>query len=253
MSKIRIWVALILGLSIIITACILGNAFKNRNTADDTINVVGLGTVDFESDEIVWSGSFQVKTMDAKEAYSRIMADKEQVKAFFMAKGFTEAEFSFGGANIDKVFRTVTTKNDNSYESRSESIFDGYQATQRVTFSAKKNPALMAKIESVSDQTSELINSGIEFNSAQIQYTYSALPDLKHSLIESATEDAKDRAMKIIKKAKGSRGKLKNASMGVFQITGVGSNEEDSYGGNFDVYNKMKTARITVRLTYNLD
>ena len=201
MSKIRIWVAAILGLSIIITATILGSAFKNRNTADDTINVVGLGTIDFESDEIAWSGSFQAKTMDAKEAYSRIMADREQVKAFFISKGFTEAEFSFGGANIEKSFRTVSTKNDNSYETKTESIFDGYLATQKVTFTAKKNPALMAKIEAVADQTSELINSGIEFNSAQIQYTYSALPSLKHDLIESATEDAKDRATKIIKTA----------------------------------------------------
>jgi len=46
---------------------------------------------------------------------------------------------------------------------------------------------------------------------------------------------------------------LKDASMGVFQITGKGSIEEDSYGGNFDTYSKFKTARITVRLTYNLE
>ena len=47
--------------------------------------------------------------------------------------------------------------------------------------------------------------------------------------------------------------KLKEASMGVFQITGKNSVEEDSYGGNNDTYNKEKTARITVRLTYELD
>ena len=41
--------------------------------------------------------------------------------------------------------------------------------------------------------------------------------------------------------------------MGVFQITGQGSTEEDSYGGNFDIYSKNKTARITVRLEYELD
>jgi hypothetical protein len=41
--------------------------------------------------------------------------------------------------------------------------------------------------------------------------------------------------------------------MGVFQITGTGSVEEDSYGGNNDIYSKNKTARITVRLEYILD
>ncbi|GAB4092816.1 hypothetical protein GCM10028786_17430 [Flaviaesturariibacter terrae] len=111
----------------------------------------------------------------------------------------------------------------------------------------------MKKIEHVVDQTSELINSGIEFDGNPIQYTYSDLASLKHNLIENASQDARERAQKIVHTANGSLGKLKDASMGVFQITGKGSIEEDSYGGNNDTYSKNKTARITVRLTYILD
>jgi hypothetical protein len=76
---------------------------------------------------------------------------------------------------------------------------------------------------------------------------------LKQSLIEKATKDASERANKIVNTADGDLGKLKNASMGVFQITGQGSTEDDSYGGNFDTYSKNKTARITVRLEYELE
>lgn len=72
-------------------------------------------------------------------------------------------------------------------------------------------------------------------------------------MIENATKDANERAAKIVKTANGSLGKLKKATMGVFQITGQGSTEEDSYGGNNDTYSKNKTARITVRLEYVLD
>ena len=79
------------------------------------------------------------------------------------------------------------------------------------------------------------------------------MSSLKQSLIENATKDANERASKIVKTADGSLGKLKSASMGVFQITGQGSTEEDSYGGNNDTYSKNKTARITVRLEYILD
>ena len=111
----------------------------------------------------------------------------------------------------------------------------------------------MKKIEDVSSKTSELINSGIELTSNAIQYTYSDLPSLKQSLIESATRDAKERAIKIIETANGKLGKLKNASMGVFQITGQGSTEDYSYGGIYDTYSKNKTARITVRLEYELN
>ncbi|MCZ8229533.1 SIMPL domain-containing protein [Flavobacterium sp.] len=135
----------------------------------------------------------------------------------------------------------------------SEQVFDGYEATQNITFLAKKNPDLMRRIEDVSSKTSELINSGIELTSNSIQYTYSNLPSLKQSLIEKATKDANERAVKIVKTAEGSLGKLKSASMGVFQITGQGSTAEDSYGGNNDTFSKNKTARITVRLEYVLN
>jgi len=243
---------IIIGLAIIITALILGNAFKNRNAKQDTISVIGLGTKDFVSDEIYWSGNFAAKAMDAKDAYNLITADKAKVKQFFLSKGFKETEIIFSGVNFDKSYRTVTIEGENN-TTKSESIFDGYTATQTISFSSKKNPELMKKIETVIDQTAELINSGIQFNPNQVQYTFSDLPSLKHDLIEKATQDAKERAQKIVKTGKGDMGKLKDASMGVFQITGKGSVEEDSYGGTNDTYSKDKTARITVRLAYILD
>ncbi len=76
---------------------------------------------------------------------------------------------------------------------------------------------------------------------------------ISFGIIEKATNDANERAVKIVKTAEGSLGKLKSASMGVFQITGQGSTAEDSYGGNNDTFSKNKTARITVRLEYVLN
>ncbi|WP_312902867.1 SIMPL domain-containing protein [Chryseobacterium taichungense] len=244
--------SLIIGAAIVITALILGSSFKNRNLKQDTISVTGLGSKDFLSDEISWSGSFDASAFDAKEAYNIISQDKEKVKAFFYSKGFKSGEFTFGGVNFSRSFRTVTTKESDGTE-KSEDIFDGYKATQTVFFRAKKNPTLMKKIESVIDKTAELINSGVQFEPSSPQYTYSDLASLKHNLIEAGAKDARQRAEKIVKSADGDLGKLKDASMGVFQITAKGSTDEDSYGGNFDTSSKEKSARITVRLTYNLD
>ena len=250
----RLKSTLVIGVSIIITALILGTAFKNRNENLDTISVVGLGTTDFVSDEILWSGSFATKSFDIKEAYNKMISDQKIVSDFFLSKGFKKEEFTFGAVQFNKRFREVRIENpENVYQTKYEQVFDGYEATQTITFSAKKNPDLMKRIEEVSSKTSELINSGIELTSNSIQYTYSNLPNLKHSLIEKASKDASERAQKIVKTADGSLGKLKSASMGVFQITGQGSTEEDSYGGNNDTYSKNKTARITVRLEYILD
>lgn len=246
--------SIIIGIAIIITAWILGKSFQNRNQNLDSISVIGLGTKDFVSDEILWSGSFTTTSFDIKTAYNKIVSDQKIVSDFFLGKGFKSNEFSFGAVNFQKKFKEIRSENnENSYQTRYEQVFDGYEATQTITFSAKKNPSLMKRIEAVSGKTSELVNSGIELSSNSVQYTFSGLSSLKQSLIEKATKDANERATKIVKTADGDLGKLKRASMGVFQITGQGSTEEDSYGGINDTYSKNKTARITVRLEYELD
>jgi len=245
---------LVIGVSVIISVVALGTAFKNRNENLDTISVIGLGTKDFVSDEILWSGSFTTKSIDIKEAYNKMISDQKTVSNFFLSKGFKREEFTFGAVQFNKRFREIRTESsDGAYQTKYEQLFDGYEATQTISFSAKKNPELMKRIEEVSSKTSELINSGIELSSNSIQYTYSDLPSLKHSLIQKASKDASERAQKIVITADGDLGKLKSASMGVFQITGQGSTEEDSYGGNNDTYSKNKTARITVRLEYELE
>ena len=245
---------LLISLAIILSAWILGSAFKKRNENLDTISVIGLGTKDFVSDEILWTGSFTTNSLDIKTAYTKIVTDQKIVTNFFINKGFNSKEFSFGAVNFQKKYKEIRKENPNNSDlNQIEQVFDGYEATQTIIFSAKKNPEMMRKIESVSNKTSELINSGIELSSNSIQYTYSNLPSLKQSLIEKATKDASERANKIVNTAYGKIGKLKNASMGVFQITGQGSTEEDSYGGINDTYSKNKTARITVRLEYELE
>lgn len=250
-SKIKS--SIIIGIAIVVTAFILGQSFKKRNENLDSISVIGLGTKDFVSDEILWSGRFATNSMDIKTAYSKIISDQKIVSNFFIGKGFKPNEFSFGAVNFQKKFREIRTVNAENGYVNAEQVFNGYEATQSISFSAKKNPQLMKRIEEVSSKTSELINSGIELTSNSIQYTYSDLPSLKQSLIEKATKDANERANKIVNTADGDLGKLKGANMGVFQITGQGSTEEDSYGGNNDTFSKNKTARITVRLEYNLD
>lgn len=252
MNNQNVFKSLIIGLSVLLSALVLGNAFKKRNATLDSISVVGLGAKQFTSDEILFSGSYSVKAMDAKEAYAQMLADKEKVQRFFINKGFQAKEINFSGVSFEKSYRTLIIETGND-ETKSEQIFDGYIAKQNISLTSKKNPELMQRIEAVADQTAELINSGIEFNPNAVQYTYSDLPSLKHDLIVKATQDAKERADKIIKTAEGKRGKLKTASMGVFQITGEGSDEEDSSGGNNDIYSKQKSARITVRLEYELE
>jgi hypothetical protein len=44
--------------------------------------------------------------------------------------------------------------------------------------------------------------------------------------------------------------KLRNADMGIFQITARNSGEDLSWGGTFNTSSKEKTARITIKASY---
>ena len=98
-----------------------------------------------------------------------------------------------------------------------------------------------------------MIESGIEFNSSPPSYYYTKLSELKVDLLAKASADAKQRAETIAKNAGSSLGKIKKATMGVFQITGQNSNEDYSYGGAFNTSAKNKTASITVKIDFAVE
>ena len=71
-------------------------------------------------------------------------------------------------------------------------------------------------------------------------------------MLKEASEDAYNRAGVIAEGSKSSLGKLDRSSMGVFQIVGLNSDEDYSWGGSFNTSSKMKTASITVSATYSI-
>ena len=47
-------------------------------------------------------------------------------------------------------------------------------------------------------------------------------------------------------------GKLKQSTMGIFQIVAQNSSEEYSWGGSYNTSSKKKTASVTVKLQYGV-
>jgi hypothetical protein len=237
--------SLIIGLTIIITAFILTNAYRNRHSASNSISVTGLGSKDFVSDLIVWSGYFVKRSLVLKEAYAQLDKDRETIKTYLVGKGVKQENIVFSAVEIEKEYETV-------YEGpnyRSKSVFSGYRLSQTVTIESNE----VDKIEDISRQVTELINTGVEFYSNAPQYYYTKLAELKIEMIAEATRDANERATKIAENARAKVGKLKDATMGVFQIVAQNSSEEYSWGGSFNTSSKRKSASITVRLEYEVD
>jgi hypothetical protein len=236
---------IILSIAVVMSAYLFSNAFKNRNQSNNTISVTGLGKTDFVSDLIVWSGSFSKKSSTLKEAYTSLDADREKIKSYLSQKGIAPNDIIFSAVNFNKNYDTSYNENGTIRQN----LFTGFTLSQNVSIQSKE----VNKIEEISRQSSELINSGIEFYSNAPEYYYTKLAELKIKMIAEATKDASSRAQSIAENANASLGNLKKSDMGVFQIIAQNSSEDFSYGGSFNTNSKNKTATITVKLVYQVD
>lgn len=233
---------LIIGVSVVLSSFLLAGAFAKRHKSTTSISVTGLGKKDFTSDLIVWSGSFGKKNINLQDAYAELGRDRDSIQQYMVSKGIKPEEIIFSSISIDKEF---DHKYDN-YGNEVSSTFTGYNLMQDIEIESGD----VDRVESISRQVSELINSGIELYSTQPEYYYTKLSELKVEMIAEATKDANLRAQKIADNAGSHVGKLKKADMGVFQIVARNSAEDYSWGGSFNTTAKNKTASITVSLEY---
>ena len=75
-------------------------------------------------------------------------------------------------------------------------------------------------------------SQGIDINVYNVSYNYSKLPELKISLLEKASTDAKARAASMLKATHNQVGNIQSVRMGVYQITPVDSTDVSNMGIN---------------------
>lgn len=228
----------------VISIGIAASAYKNRNRGNDLLSVTGFSKRDFDSDLIVWSGSFSRRAPELRQANEALKKDGETIRNFIQKKGLNPASFVFSAVDIEKEFEEVVDR-----EGNRKRTFRGYLLTQRVQVESSD----IDSIERFSREVTDLLQSGIEFASSRPQYYYTQLGKLKIEMIAAATKDGKDRAEKIVENAGGQIGKLRYSSLGVFQITAQNSNENPSWSGSFDTDNKRKSASVTIKLQFGLE
>lgn len=236
--------ALILGLSLVATAWLLGDTYIHRNKQSETVSVTGLAQVDFTSNLIVWKARFVRNSPDLQAAYALLEEDRRRVRDYLRSMEI---------ADSNVVFSSVSTIP--QYNQRYENgnyigqDFAGYELAQEVQITSRQ----VAQTEQVSREITSLINQGMQIYSEQPSYYYTDLAELKLEMIAAATADARERAERIAQNANAALGDLKSARLGVFQITGQFENEEYSWGGAFNTWSKDKSAQITMRLEFSID
>lgn len=224
--------SIIIAVAIITAGFFLAKGYENRGKVTDSVSVTGLGEKDFTSDLIVWGGSYSKKNLDLKLAYTELNKDQRAILKYMLSRGVKRDEIVFQAVDIQKEFYTEYDENGRERNS----VFSGYNLTQNLKIQSKN----VDLVEQISREVTELIDLGIEFNSLAPEYYYTQLASLKLKMIEAATADAKERAEKIAENAGSSLGELKDAEMGVFQITGQNTTEDYSWGGSFILLQRKK-------------
>lgn len=238
--------ASIIGVCIVISCAAIAFGMAHfRSESNHIITATGSANVDFESDIIIWRGSFSSDADTSREAYNKIKKDAELVRKYLTDNNIDESEIVFNSVDIARTYRDIYDDEGN-YKGCEP---DGYRLTQNVTVTSSN----LDDVEKISREISTLLDQGVELTSESPEYYYSGLDALKLDLIDKASLNAKERIDIIAKNSGAKLGKLKNSSLGVFQITAKNSGTGSySYDGAFDTSSRNKTATITVRLEYDL-
>ena len=174
-----------------------------------------------------------------------LKADENAIRSYLLSKGITAGNMVFSSVSINKEFNQRSSPDGQQISQE----FTGYNLTQSVKIESNE----VDKVDKISREAAELIQSGIEFNSSAPMFYNTKLNQVKMELLGKASADARARAETIAKNAGSSLGELKKATMGIFQITGKNSNEDYSYGGAFNTSNKFKTGSITIKMEFKAD
>jgi uncharacterized protein len=238
-------VTLIIALSIIFTGLILSSTYKHRYTFQDTIGVTGSAEAQFVSDLIVWKGTFARSSLNLKTAYADLKGDEDRVRSYLNAHGVRAEDIVFSAV-------TITKENKEKFNSEGRRIgseFSGYRLSQSVRVESSE----IDKIEKISREVTELIQAGLELDSTAPAFYYTKLSELKVGLLGQAASDGRLRAETVAKSTNSKLGKLKTASVGVFQIVGRHSGETYTWQGAFNTTDKNKSAQITIKMEFELN
>ena len=197
---------------------------------DRAVTVKGLSTREVEADYVVWPLSFGWSGNDLPSLYQQIGNVSEKVKKHLLSLGFEENDLRQGPISVD----------DN---------WESYYGDRRPEYHYTLRTSVIVSTEKVNlvvtsqGKESELLKEGIILSSNKwdLDYQYNGLSELKPTMIEEATRNARAVAQKFADDAQCSLGSIRRASQGQFSI------EDDQYQP------WIKHVRVVTTVDYYLD
>ncbi|PWT88231.1 MAG: SIMPL domain-containing protein [Blastocatellia bacterium] len=213
--------AVILAAALVVATAIGGWFFVKGKRGDETITVTGSAKERITSDLVIWRAGVSYQSATLAEAYRSLSESVPKVKSYLINKGIPEKEITISAISSQ-------TLHGRTSDGAETSEITGYSLKQELEVRSND----VQKIAKIAREATELINQGILIESQPPEYHYTKLGDLKIKMLAAAAKDAQERAQRIAESTNSKVGSVRNARMGVLQITPADSNEVSDSGMN---------------------
>ncbi len=235
-----VWVA-VLAIGVALGGYFIGNGFY-RAMSGRTVTVKGLAERDVVADTAVWNIKINGVGGDLGVLQQQIDNDIVEINSFLINAGFAPEDIQNLRVQVRDKYAGYSDA-----ELRNQQN-DGRYVIETGVMVRSHNVGLVDK---VSRQMGELVKRGITITEdyAGPIYIFNGLNDIKISMIEQATKNAKSAGEQFAKDADAKLGKIKSANQGVFSIES--RDPTDSWSSN-ERQAINKKVRVVATITFYL-
>ncbi len=224
--------AAIIAAGIAISGIFLWLGLKSATEQERVVSVRGLAEREVAADHVTWPIVYKTTGNDPQALYADINTANAKIKQFLIKNGIKEADISTAAPQI-----TDRWANDYNTDTR-----ERYNITSIITVASKD----VEKVRQLMPRMGELLKEGVAISEGgygtSVTFEFNGLNDIKPSMIEEATKNARLAAEKFASDSGSELGKIKSASQGYFDIS-----DRDSYTPH------IKVVRVVTSVDYFLE
>jgi hypothetical protein len=221
--------------SVVVAGFFVGNMHKTGKKYDRYVEVKGLSEREVKADLAVWPINISLTGNDLLSLMSDIENQMDEVSGFFTALGFDGADLAEGTTTISDVHADLYNPDMQRSEFR-------YLAKSEFTVRTKEIDLLQEALSRSPDLISKGIILGSKNPWSPIEYIFTGLNEIKPSMIEEATKNAREVAEKFAHDSDSRVGEIRNARQGLFTIEDRDMNTPE-----------IKIIRVVTTIDYQLE
>lgn len=225
----------IICIAIVIAGFFVGNMHKTGKKYDRYVTVKGLSEREVKADLAVWPINITLTGNNLGVLKESIETQSNAVYDFFISQGFDQNDLTRGSTNISDARANLYNTGQRNVEFR-------YLAKSE--FTVRTND--IERLQKALSASLELISKGILIGSKNtwrpIEYIFTGLNELKPSMIEEATKNAREVAEKFARDSNAEVGNIRIARQGLFSI-----NDRD------DNTPEIKIVRVVSTIDFQLE